>query len=514
MTVLRDLGFPFTDENGDRLYAAQDWRTYFDALVVGGVVGDIANELQVKPQASPNKSIVIDTGAVLINGAMRKTESTITLAIADNASGNPRIDRIVARLNYTDRKIEFVVKQGTPAGSPSAPALTRGASVYELSLARIAVANGYTTITAGNITDERLDEAVCGYFKYRAKPAWYPGGSVPYDAWMYNNFKNQLTAGEITDIEANSGLMAIINGGNMKLANNRIKSLARFKGLEIYTASSATISTNTNLTSPINVYDNLTIDAGATLIGVPNTTLIYVKGTLTLNGTISATGKGGAGGNASNYAGAGGNAGGVLIVMAKKIIGTGSIRANGTNGGNTAAGSASGTGQTNGTAGKFRDAAAQKSMAALTVEYCLLSDIGGGGGQSGRTDDASTYLGAGGIGGDGVIGAGGGAQSGTVPGNTSSPGGGGGGGAVVIISDEPIPALTLQAIGGNAGSIVSQIYANAAGGGGGGLISILAPSTSATTSVVGGTGGAAGHNGSPGGNGTAGLVEFFAIDAA
>jgi hypothetical protein len=216
MTVLNDIGFPFTDQKGDRLYTSSDWREYFKALVTGGVVGAIANELQVKPQEVANKSIFIDTGAILINGALRVMESTTTLAVADNASGNPRIDRIVARLNYTDRKIEFAVKQGTPEGSPSAPALVQNTTTFEYSLAKITLANGYTTITAGVITDERLDEAVCGYFKYRAKPAWYPGGTPPIDAWMYVNFKNLLTAPEIAAIEGNSSLMSIINNSTLK----------------------------------------------------------------------------------------------------------------------------------------------------------------------------------------------------------------------------------------------------------------------------------------------------------
>lgn len=216
MANINDLGFPFTSVAGDRQYSAAEWREYFDALVTGGIVGDIANELEVKPQAVPNKTVYIDTGAIMIKGAMRSLISTINLTLADNTSGNPRIDRIVARINYTDRKIEFVVKQGTPGASPTATALTQNTTAWELSLAQIALADGYSTITASEITDERTDESLCGYFKYKAKPAWYPeGGSVPLDAWMYTNFKNQLSAGEIADIEANPTLMAIILNSNV-----------------------------------------------------------------------------------------------------------------------------------------------------------------------------------------------------------------------------------------------------------------------------------------------------------
>lgn len=216
MPNINDYGFPFTSVSGDRQYSSSEWREYFESLVESGIVGAVANELQVKPQAIPNKTVYVDTGSILIKGALRSVATTTTLACADNISGNPRIDRIVARLNLTDRKIEFAVLQGTPAGSPTAPALTQNATIWELSLAKITLVNGYSTITVGDITDERTDETVCGYFKYRAKPAWYPsGGDIPIDAWMYLVFKNQLTAQEITDIEANSTLMAIINGNTI-----------------------------------------------------------------------------------------------------------------------------------------------------------------------------------------------------------------------------------------------------------------------------------------------------------
>lgn len=218
MAIINDYGFPFNSVNGDRQYASAEWREYFESLVESGVVGNIGNELQVRPQASPNKTVFVDTGSILIKGALRSVATTVTLPVAENISGNPRIDRIVARLNLTDRKIEFAVLQGTPAGSPTAPALTQSATIWELSLAKITLINGYSTITVSDITDERADETVCGYFKYRAKPAWYPsGGDIPIDAWMYVVFKNELTAQEIADIEANPTLMDIIN--NSSIAN-------------------------------------------------------------------------------------------------------------------------------------------------------------------------------------------------------------------------------------------------------------------------------------------------------
>jgi len=164
MGKINDFGFPFTSITGDRQYSASEWRDYFESLLTNGVVVEILNTLKINPQAVANKTVYVDTGSVVINGCMRILDTTQNITITDNTSGNPRIDRIVARLNYTDRKIEFAVLTGTPAGSPVAPTLTQNTTVWEISLAQIAVANGFSTIIAGNITDQRT------YMQYNIEP--------------------------------------------------------------------------------------------------------------------------------------------------------------------------------------------------------------------------------------------------------------------------------------------------------------------------------------------------------
>lgn len=86
---------------------------------------------------------------------------TVTLADAQYK----RIDRVCIRLEVLNNKCYAYVKKGTAAASPAAPALQRDASAYEISVAQIAVAAGATAINAGNITDERLDETVCGLMR-------------------------------------------------------------------------------------------------------------------------------------------------------------------------------------------------------------------------------------------------------------------------------------------------------------------------------------------------------------
>ena len=161
MSVYRDYGFPLTSVEGDRTYGSADWRKYFSSLITDGVIAGIGDEVEVVASSPAAKSVVVSTGAVNVSGAIREIEAAQTLALADNTSGSTRVDRIIARYSDGDRLIEFAVVEGTPGAG--APALSSG----EISLARVSLANGYSTVVAGNITDER------DYSDYTVRPPFY-----------------------------------------------------------------------------------------------------------------------------------------------------------------------------------------------------------------------------------------------------------------------------------------------------------------------------------------------------
>ena len=87
----------------------------------------------------------------------------LTVELAD--AQYKRIDRVCIRLEILNNTCYAYVKKGTAAASPAAPALQRDAAAYEISVAQIAVASGATAISAGDITDERLNEDVCGLMR-------------------------------------------------------------------------------------------------------------------------------------------------------------------------------------------------------------------------------------------------------------------------------------------------------------------------------------------------------------
>ena len=91
---------------------------------------------------------------------IKQEPDTLTLPLADEQ--RPRIDRVVLRYDAAARKSYLLVLAGTPASAPTAPAISRTSLLYDLCLAQIARPAGSTAITAGNITDTRLDESLCG----------------------------------------------------------------------------------------------------------------------------------------------------------------------------------------------------------------------------------------------------------------------------------------------------------------------------------------------------------------
>ena len=144
----------------DRLYNALDITGYFDKIIGNGVFVNPANSLQIL--SGSGLQVICKPGKGWIDGhyIINDADLPITLDSADVTLN--RIDRIVFRLDKTNREMAIVVKKGTAATNPVAPGVTRTTEIKEYSLATIYVAKQATTITQANITDTRLDSTVCG----------------------------------------------------------------------------------------------------------------------------------------------------------------------------------------------------------------------------------------------------------------------------------------------------------------------------------------------------------------
>jgi len=144
-------------------YNQADFNAFLLDSIGSGYVLGYGFELRVIQNSPANMGVYVRTGRCYVQGyyGWVTTNEALTVPTAD--ATNPRIDRVVARLSVSvNQSVTFAVLTGTPAPSPSAPALTRTSETYEISLARIAVGAGVTSIVAANITDERGDATVCG----------------------------------------------------------------------------------------------------------------------------------------------------------------------------------------------------------------------------------------------------------------------------------------------------------------------------------------------------------------
>ena len=131
----------------------------FRAFGEGRIIAGDGNELACTANGA-NMNIAVETGSAILKDGyvyVREASGNVTIGAADGS--NPRIDRIILRIkreSQSDRgTVTLAVLAGTPAGSPSAPALTQSSTTWETSLAQVLVDAGATAIAVGKVTSER-----------------------------------------------------------------------------------------------------------------------------------------------------------------------------------------------------------------------------------------------------------------------------------------------------------------------------------------------------------------------
>ena len=145
----------------DRTYTAEQMSLYFKGLVSDGVIANVGNMMAVTP--SSGMTVQVGTGRMFIDSRWLQNSSALNISISAAHATLARKDIIVARLDYSNRIISIVAKNGTPAATPTAPTVQRDGTYFEMKLAEIYVSAGATSIAAANITDTRQNESVCGY---------------------------------------------------------------------------------------------------------------------------------------------------------------------------------------------------------------------------------------------------------------------------------------------------------------------------------------------------------------
>lgn len=143
----------FDSVEGDRVYSAEDFSTFYEGLLSDGVIRGVASELKVTP--GEGMSVIVGTGKAISGGKWVRNTEPYKLDLAEADSYHDRIDLIVVRTDYTGRTVNLAVKMGTPAQFAQEPVPQNTEHVKELPLACIKVQKNTTTIDANSILERR-----------------------------------------------------------------------------------------------------------------------------------------------------------------------------------------------------------------------------------------------------------------------------------------------------------------------------------------------------------------------
>ena len=158
---MAEIMFPLEDTD----YTAADAQLWFATRSSGVFTGE---HLTVKE--AEGMAVTIGKGIAWLHygefsGAVFGNTAEITLNIGISNSTYDRIDRVVVRYDKVKNIGILAVISGNPASNPIPPEITQNEHCYEISLAQVFVRAGVTEITNAEITDERMDETVCGLMR-------------------------------------------------------------------------------------------------------------------------------------------------------------------------------------------------------------------------------------------------------------------------------------------------------------------------------------------------------------
>ena len=147
-------------------YDAEDVATYLCTRTSGVY----ARESNFAVDVTGTREVTVSPGLAWVNyddfkGVSVCSREAVTLTVPDADDMLPRIDRVVLQFDANNNRSELKLKPGTPAQTPSPPAITRTHYVYELCLCQISVPAGSAAVTTAALTDTRADETLCGLMR-------------------------------------------------------------------------------------------------------------------------------------------------------------------------------------------------------------------------------------------------------------------------------------------------------------------------------------------------------------
>ncbi len=139
---------------GNTAVLEREWQLMAREWLATGVIPNRLNRLAVTADGT-TMSVTVASGLAWVEGFFYENDAAAAQPIAAANATNPRIDRVVVRLDRTANTARLAVLTGTPATSPTPPALTQTDALYELLLADVTVPATAGVIRAEDVVDRR-----------------------------------------------------------------------------------------------------------------------------------------------------------------------------------------------------------------------------------------------------------------------------------------------------------------------------------------------------------------------
>lgn len=152
----------FNSVDHDRLYDATDISRLFDGLIRDGIFASIGDCLVVKQSNKMN--VTVGTGRAWFNHTWSYNDALYPVTIPPSEILMDRIDAIVLEINSVEsvRANSIKLIKGTPASTPTKPALTNTKEVHQYPLAYVKVGKEVTSIRQADI-ENCVGTSVCPF---------------------------------------------------------------------------------------------------------------------------------------------------------------------------------------------------------------------------------------------------------------------------------------------------------------------------------------------------------------
>jgi hypothetical protein len=165
-------------------YSAVQVAAYLESICRDGIVAGQSNELACTASGA-DLNVAVAAGYAFLGGYWYYNSASQNVAMSPDAD-NPRINRVILRLDTDAKIVDCVLLEGTAAAVPVAPTLTYTGTVFELSLCQVYVAAAAGTIAQSNITDERP----------------WAGPHAPLVAWLTNSAAADRVYGDLVVVDS------------------------------------------------------------------------------------------------------------------------------------------------------------------------------------------------------------------------------------------------------------------------------------------------------------------------